>query len=140
MIRRPPRSTLFPYTTLFRSVGIARQNLAEIARRAEFVGDDANRDAGAALVAGRTVGDRLAAAETAMGEQGGKIAGLLPDQMRKHLALVPARQIGAGRGRRQIELRGVARMLGHVASQVSEAVLASIAPLQPSVNRFAPAS
>src|SRR5256885_3151702 len=25
MIRRPPRSTLFPYTTLFRSVPIARQ-------------------------------------------------------------------------------------------------------------------
>src|SRR5256885_10014780 len=25
MIRRPPRSTLFPYTTLFRSVGIAGQ-------------------------------------------------------------------------------------------------------------------
>src|SRR5256885_3830195 len=25
MIRRPPRSTLFPYTTLFRSVGIVRQ-------------------------------------------------------------------------------------------------------------------
>src|SRR3989449_6309058 len=24
MIRRPPRSTLFPYTTLFRSVGLAR--------------------------------------------------------------------------------------------------------------------
>src|SRR2546430_6370796 len=24
MIRRPPRSTLFPYTTLFRSVGYAR--------------------------------------------------------------------------------------------------------------------
>src|SRR3989475_7611521 len=24
MIRRPPRSTLFPYTTLFRSVGIGR--------------------------------------------------------------------------------------------------------------------
>src|SRR2546427_11224364 len=24
MIRRPPRSTLFPYTTLFRSVGAAR--------------------------------------------------------------------------------------------------------------------
>src|SRR2546429_7268606 len=26
MIRRPPRSTLFPYTTLFRSVGIAIPN------------------------------------------------------------------------------------------------------------------
>src|SRR3712207_7542642 len=24
MIRRPPRSTLFPYTTLFRSVGLAK--------------------------------------------------------------------------------------------------------------------
>src|SRR5688572_32533696 len=27
MIRRPPRSTLFPYTTLFRSRGIPRQRL-----------------------------------------------------------------------------------------------------------------
>src|SRR3712207_9488475 len=25
MIRRPPRSTLFPYTTLFRSLGMVRQ-------------------------------------------------------------------------------------------------------------------
>src|SRR3712207_9401585 len=33
MIRRPPRSTLFPYTTLFRSetVGLACQNLGVIA-------------------------------------------------------------------------------------------------------------
>src|SRR3712207_6882516 len=28
MIRRPPRSTLFPYTTLFRSRGYARSSLA----------------------------------------------------------------------------------------------------------------
>src|SRR5258708_10534921 len=28
MIRRPPRSTLFPYTTLFRSLGRHRQRLA----------------------------------------------------------------------------------------------------------------
>src|SRR3989454_11587379 len=38
MIRRPPRSTLFPYTTLFRSVGLlgvppALCGLVEIARR-----------------------------------------------------------------------------------------------------------
>src|SRR2546426_3194363 len=26
MIRRPPRSTLFPYTTLFRSAGLARDD------------------------------------------------------------------------------------------------------------------
>src|SRR2546426_3444097 len=31
MIRRPPRSTLFPYTTLFRSLGIA-QGLQELRR------------------------------------------------------------------------------------------------------------
>src|SRR3712207_8077041 len=32
MIRRPPRSTLFPYTTLFRS-GLARQRRAEVGGR-----------------------------------------------------------------------------------------------------------
>src|SRR3989454_2971916 len=32
MIRRPPRSTLFPYTTLFRS-GLAKDEHAGIARR-----------------------------------------------------------------------------------------------------------
>src|SRR5690348_10102379 len=29
MIRRPPRSTLFPYTTLFRSLGIAEADLLD---------------------------------------------------------------------------------------------------------------
>src|SRR5256885_11846153 len=29
MIRRPPRSTLFPYTTLFRSLGLAAQPPAD---------------------------------------------------------------------------------------------------------------
>src|SRR5256886_12938909 len=31
MIRRPPRSTLFPYTTLFRSYGAALQRMARAA-------------------------------------------------------------------------------------------------------------
>src|SRR5258708_10757146 len=31
MIRRPPRSTLFPYTTLFRSLGILRHQPLELA-------------------------------------------------------------------------------------------------------------
>src|SRR2546425_9176395 len=31
MIRRPPRSTLFPYTTLFRSLGLSATALARIA-------------------------------------------------------------------------------------------------------------
>src|SRR5256886_11594234 len=30
MIRRPPRSTLFPYTTLFRSDGVVRGNLSQM--------------------------------------------------------------------------------------------------------------
>src|SRR3989454_4537020 len=30
MIRRPPRSTLFPYTTLFRSVAFAAQALTQV--------------------------------------------------------------------------------------------------------------
>src|SRR2546425_12533343 len=34
MIRRPPRSTLFPYTTLFRSLIVPRPTCAPAARRA----------------------------------------------------------------------------------------------------------
>src|SRR2546427_12829162 len=48
MIRRPPRSTLFPYTTLFRSAGMAR-------RRAR-----ARRTAGAAVIRRQRAGERLA--------------------------------------------------------------------------------
>src|SRR5260221_298087 len=45
MIRRPPRSTLFPYTTLFRSVldqagGRVAENLIHPGRRARIVGCD----------------------------------------------------------------------------------------------------
>src|SRR5256885_12037650 len=35
MIRRPPRSTLFPYTTLFRSRTFAHQDIEELARFAD---------------------------------------------------------------------------------------------------------
>src|SRR2546430_7354228 len=34
MIRRPPRSTLFPYTTLFRSAGLSRAAAAPLEGRA----------------------------------------------------------------------------------------------------------
>src|SRR2546422_6559221 len=36
MIRRPPRSTLFPYTTLFRSVGRAEAQHVHVADRPAF--------------------------------------------------------------------------------------------------------
>src|SRR3712207_7112875 len=45
MIRRPPRSTLFPYTTLFRSVDdddlvVRRDRSERLDHRADAVGDD----------------------------------------------------------------------------------------------------
>src|SRR2546429_5326427 len=49
MIRRPPRSTLFPYTTLFRSLEAAglKPDVAEVTMRAEntvaLSGEDAQR-------------------------------------------------------------------------------------------------
>src|SRR2546430_4415110 len=33
MIRRPPRSTLFPYTTLFRSAGVMGHEIGHVAAR-----------------------------------------------------------------------------------------------------------
>src|SRR5439155_13156086 len=41
MIRRPPRSTLFPYTTLFRSVNRCRTTGARAARRRRLFVHDA---------------------------------------------------------------------------------------------------
>src|SRR5690242_21425969 len=38
MIRRPPRSTLFPYTTLFRSFGLLLEVLLAIALRHQVLG------------------------------------------------------------------------------------------------------
>src|SRR5258706_9273734 len=49
MIRRPPRSTLFPYTTLFRSVGAyrrARHDGAEGIWRTWFLADGQLQSAG----------------------------------------------------------------------------------------------
>src|SRR2546429_3385981 len=49
MIRRPPRSTLFPYTTLFRSDGIGDDPLGNLSFMSQIevsqVGSRADRDA-----------------------------------------------------------------------------------------------
>src|SRR2546422_8637899 len=44
MIRRPPRSTLFPYTTLFRSHHAARQILHVLGRRVDVFGATVHAD------------------------------------------------------------------------------------------------
>src|SRR5438309_6414002 len=48
MIRRPPRSTLFPYTTLFRSPAAARAVVGAVVRVRPRRGDDRDAAAGAA--------------------------------------------------------------------------------------------
>src|SRR3712207_7212876 len=53
MIRRPPRSTLFPYTTLFRSDGLHPPGRAAHAARASGVRDPARRDRREAARKGR---------------------------------------------------------------------------------------
>src|SRR5260221_10688799 len=62
MIRRPPRSTLFPYTTLFRSVRIARRE-DSLARAGDLkceplhLGSVAQRDVAAGEIRDRDRGD-----------------------------------------------------------------------------------
>src|SRR2546430_9424874 len=56
MIRRPPRSTLFPYTTLFRSVGLGGEAAAQA-----VAGPGGGRvQAGGGGGAGHDLGDGLA--------------------------------------------------------------------------------
>src|SRR3712207_7533877 len=61
MIRRPPRSTLFPYTTLFRSVGAVGADPADqLAGQADAVPHHSRRPPvdGHALLRPPAVGDR----------------------------------------------------------------------------------
>src|SRR2546427_12104676 len=57
MIRRPPRSTLFPYTTLFRSHRVPRGRVSEAHNRGRWHGDAAVR--GDALSGGPVGGREL---------------------------------------------------------------------------------
>src|SRR5206468_9144467 len=44
MIRRPPRSTLFPYTTLFRSSGLSDGDSGSSRRRGDLADAERHRD------------------------------------------------------------------------------------------------
>src|SRR2546422_4475629 len=61
MIRRPPRSTLFPYTTLFRSLSITSRRDADAA--------EAGSLGPGMVVVGGQVGEGAATIELAMGER-----------------------------------------------------------------------
>src|SRR3712207_9324537 len=78
MIRRPPRSTLFPYTTLFRSAGERRRRGAQVARQpAQLVLADEpaqlarERLQGIQRRTARTHGGQRADGEPADGREGG---------------------------------------------------------------------
>src|SRR3712207_7012699 len=62
MIRRPPRSTLFPYTTLFRSAGLAAAGVGEGEGRPQAgdgtEGGEVADDRGAGRAAAAAAGDR----------------------------------------------------------------------------------
>src|SRR2546426_5094297 len=91
MIRRPPRSTLFPYTTLFRSI-TERADRAQ--RRRGIFGADAERHAGAGPAADpREHGDVLLAVRPEVGHR-------VADDARR--ALEPP-QLGPGRGINRLE-------------------------------------
>src|SRR3712207_7414696 len=63
MIRRPPRSTLFPYTTLFRSylAAVEAKDLADAQKRALELLDRADRDEAAKKRATGVFSARVAA-------------------------------------------------------------------------------
>src|SRR5256885_13076601 len=67
MIRRPPRSTLFPYTTLFRSRGVVRRLQHAAVQRQRQPGDDLRRLARVGDLVG-TLRSRLA---RCLGHRGG---------------------------------------------------------------------
>src|SRR3712207_7324506 len=74
MIRRPPRSTLFPYTTLFRS--------AVDAEKGEFLLEVIRHVLRTVIVAqGQTAGDRL-----------GEPAKMLPHRSEEHTSELQSRQ------------------------------------------------
>src|SRR3712207_8541499 len=75
MIRRPPRSTLFPYTTLFRSEGTGSDGLITVKDVTSTAGGAAQQAAGQATDAvGQTVAQADGTVDQAT-QQAGNVAG-----------------------------------------------------------------
>ena len=94
-------------------VGIGAQHPLLAGAGTEVGDQDPDRDAGAAVLAGRPVGDRLRATEAGLGQRVVQAHGASADEMREHLPLLRPRQIGAGRRGGEIELGGVPHLASH---------------------------
>ena len=95
-------------------VGVALQGATLAAAGHEAVGQDAHRYTGVAALAGRAIGDGLAAAEAGMGQGLGQGLGQGSAQTGKDFPLDPSRQIGAGPTGGEEKLRNAcAALLGH---------------------------
>src|SRR3989449_10042979 len=84
MIRRPPRSTLFPYTTLFRSV-IYFRTLEDYRRLRRLAGEGAR----CAVIGGGFIGSEIAAALRMQG--GGRDVTMLVPEAGVGARVFPAR-------------------------------------------------
>jgi hypothetical protein len=97
-----------------RQVGVAVQGLALRAGEVELGHRQPHRDTGVAALAGRAIGDVLAAAEARVGQFVVDVGAVREGQVGEHLPLGHARQIGAGRDRGHEEAKLTGRdMLGH---------------------------
>src|SRR5262249_61247467 len=81
-------------------VGVAPRNPAHAGSRTKVLGDDAHGNTGSATFAGRPVGDRLAAAEPALGQGIVEVAWALAAEGRKGLPFLLPGEIRARAPRR----------------------------------------
>src|SRR3712207_6951036 len=91
MIRRPPRSTLFPYTTLFRSPDRAAPQQAG-QRRGQRAADDPAEYEGGRQAAERPPQERpVDPADRGIGQQVARVA-LVPARSEEHTSELQSRQ------------------------------------------------
>src|SRR5260370_8877806 len=100
MIRRPPRSTLFPYTTLFRSgLGAPEDDETDFGRHAEANGSADRTQAPVHVDMGH--GRRLRSADRrAEGSSGARVrSGTIIESGREERALIKAGDVGGDESR-----------------------------------------
>src|SRR2546429_7633893 len=97
MIRRPPRSTLFPYTTLFRSLQQPRADLRKIQRHLPEENRNEGRRKAAAAFRRRRQGNRSGPCAAAAKGRSTRSRNRQPGKSIPHDLLAPRERAGKGR-------------------------------------------